>query len=471
MSATEMGAFPGSGDAATFLEALLSHVTPVKEMWPWFWVKLLAVRLDDQWIVAYLGCAGLFAENELTARGKARVLEIRRPDIVMVSFPMSATQVIQWWDTWAKGVNVRFEDWNLCLSETRGPFYTQGVVPRTQSANRRLIDVAESVPYTWFQGSLDYEVTDRPNSQVEWTRLDRAVQDVEPGGLGALIERNFGDAIRWPHGRIEVTLPLPLSWALGPDDIAFRVHSRMPFLDQLDIRSSNDGRWSDDNPRAPMDDSGRALLPPGWRQVWIRHPWFQRPILLAAVDQSLIGVGGSRVLGAVYRGASEELDKGVANWRDKLRHGNPSQQELAIANGLAKFGIPVLFGGTVLSTPAFDLAVLDDHHTPRRVLLIEVSTEQGGGLQKKANVLSGLVSRMDMSLSGWTCRGVVVVGMSEERVAGLSLPSNVGAVTLQAVQEMLDDDRVPPQRILDGLWAEPIDSTISVGMDPFNPTL
>jgi hypothetical protein len=461
--------FPTSGDARTFLASVLRHISPVQRMWPWFWLKLLAIRLDDQLVVAYLGCVGLCDADEQTAQKRSRVLSVRRDGVMMLSRPAPADQVLDWWKTWAQNNPVSWDEHAISMNGAQAAFYTQHVVPSAHVNNHRLTEVVEPFPYTWFHGSIDYELTDHAKTSADWARFDRAVRDIEPSGLGVLVQRNFGEAIRWPHGRVEVLLPLPLSWSLDAEDIVFRAHGQLPLLQQLDVRSSSDGRWSDDNQPATVDHTGRASLPRGWRRLWVRHPFLDSAIVLDAEDHNLIAKGGTQVLSAVYRVPSEDLYTGIAHWRDKLRDGDARQQELAIANGLARFGIPVLFGGTALSTPGFDLAVLDVYRSPRHVLLVEVSTEQGPGLQKKANKLSEIVSSIETTLTSWTCRGVLVVSMSEERVAGLSLPSNVRAVTLQAMQELLDDDGLAPERVLEGLCPEPIETPVWIPNESFQP--
>jgi hypothetical protein len=420
----QQGAFMQlAGVVATYID----HFEP---MWPFYWLKMAAVRDGDTWHLCHFSLAGRWSDVEPNR-------PVRDPGdaLVVVNAPFAAAEVRQMLATLAQdstltlvpGVTARAP--TIPLSPAG--YYWQEPVLFTPS---EVADIAEQVPWRYLR------IADTQSLPSDFERQARLLRAVTPD----LEQRNMRSfeallASRFSAGRHEMNqysldlfryafdLPLALAVEHGLLDrktggLQLTLRSRRP-INPDSIQVTLGAHWSSDAQGHPVDvevnaDSGWSFVTTtvphdcGGISIWapVLDKWLPYEIVApSAAEQA------RWALHRLYTNAwSERVQAGEVRWlTDLLRVQKGARFEVALVNALTRLGIPVLFGGEIEregqlggpATPGVDLIALDLPF--RRATVISLKATVHSPSEKEVGQLLEGVNGLSAELPGWKVIGIL----------------------------------------------------------------
>jgi hypothetical protein len=173
-----------------------------------------------------------------------------------------------------------------------------------------------------------------------------------------------------------------------------------PIAVEVDAESG----WSFSSTTVPYACGGISIWAP------VLEKWLPYPIEAPSAEEQARGA-----VGRLYTNAwTERVEAGEMRWlRDLVMAQKGSRFEVAVANALARLGIPVLFGGEIEregqlggpATPGVDLVALDLHW--RRASAISLKATVGSRLDGDIPGLLEGVHGLSDELPGWTVLGIL----------------------------------------------------------------
>jgi hypothetical protein len=418
---------------ATFIQVegiVASYIDAFESMWPFYWLKIAAVRDGDTWRLCHFTLIGRWSDvapiHPVRDIGEA---------LIIINAPFAAAEVRQMLATLAQEgtlsllpeVTAQVPTVPLSTSgyywQETVPFLPPEAADVTEPAHWRYLRIADSQ-------SL-------PSDFERQARLSRAVSpDLEKRNMrsfGELLVSRFSVPVHevhqysLDHFRYVIDLPLALDVERGLLDrstggLQLTVRSRRPITPDT-IQVTLGEHWSSDSQSQPVDVEVDA--DPGWSfvsttvpydcggvSIWapVLDKWLPYPITApSAAEQA------RWALHRLYTNAwTERVQAGEMRWlRDLKDIEKGARFEIALVNALARLGIPVLFGGEIEregqiggpATPGVDLIALDLQF--RRATAISLKASVHGPSDKETGQLLEGVHGISAELPGWKVIGIL----------------------------------------------------------------
>jgi hypothetical protein len=437
------GVLPGHGDAQmprfdlpqqrTFMQlagAVATYSDPFETMWPFYWLKMAAVRDGDVWNLCHFTMVGRWRDFE-----PLRPVRDRGDALVVVNAPFTAAEARQMLATLAQDGALPLLPDVIAHAPTiplsMSGYYWQEPVPFHPS---EVVDVAESTPWRYLS------IADTQSLPSHLERLARLTHAVTPD-LERRNERSFEEllATRFSAGQREAhqytldsfryvfDLPLALDIEPGLLDrktgaLRLTLRSRRPIVPDT-LQMALGAHWSSDAPVVPVEaevdvESGWSVVSAtvpydcGGVSVWapVLDKWLPYDIAAPSVTEQ-----ARWALQRLYTNAwSERIQAGEMRWlRDLLDIQKGARFEVALVNALTRLGIPVLFGGEIEregqlggpATPGVDLIALDLQF--RRATLISLKAAAHSPTEREIGKLLEGVQGLSAELPGWNIIGVL----------------------------------------------------------------
>jgi len=417
----------------TFMQlagAVATYIDPFKLMWPFYWLKMAAVRDDDAWRLCHFTLVGRWTDVEpiqpVRDRGNA---------LIVINAPFAASEARQMLATLAQdgaltllpGVTARAP--TVTLSTTG--YYWQEPVPFIPS---EVADVAEQAPWRFLRIADSQAL---PSDFERQARLARTVTpDLEQRNMRSFKEllatrfsagRNEMHQYALDHFRYVFDLPLALDVERGLLDrktggLQLTLRSRRPIApDTLQVTLG--AHWSSDAQTQPVDVEVQADS--GWSFVTTTVPYdcggvsIWAPVLDKWLPYNIVAPSAAEqarwALHRLYTNAwTERVKAGEMRWlRDLLDIQKGARFEVALVNALTRLGIPVLFGGEIEregqlggpATPGVDLIALDLQL--RRAAVISLKAAAHSPSDREVGQLLEGVNGLKAELPGWNVTGIL----------------------------------------------------------------
>jgi hypothetical protein len=426
---------PRQGTFMQLAGAVATYIDPFAAMWPFYWLKMAAVRDGDVWSLCHFTLAGRWSDSEPT-----RPVRDRGDALIVVSAPYASTETRQMLATLAHdGALTLLPDLTAhaptCPLLTSG-YYWQEPVPFLPP---EVVDVAEQASWRYLRIAHSETVPNDPERQARLTRV--LTPDLELRNMRSfeeLLATRFSAGQREAHQytldsfRYVFDLPLALDVERGLLDrktgaLRLTLRSRRPIAPDT-IKVTLGAHWSSDAPALPVAVEVNAES--GWSYVGVTAPYdcggvsVWAPVLdkwlpynIAPYDIAAPSVTEQArwALKRLYTNAwSERVQAGEMRWlRDLLDIQKGARFEVALVNALTRLGIPVLFGGEIEregqlggpATPGVDLIALDLQF--RRATLLSLKASTHSPTEKEVNKLLEGVHGLSAELPGWNIIGVL----------------------------------------------------------------
>jgi hypothetical protein len=417
----------------TFMQlagAVATYSDPFGAMWPFYWLKMAAVRDGDVWSLCHFTLVGRWSDFE-----SIRPVRDRGDALVVISAPFTAAETRQMLATLTQdGALTLFPDVIAhapTIPLSPGGYYWQEPVPFIPS---EVADVAEPAPWRYLRIAHTETFPHDPDRQA---RLTRAVTpDLERRNARSfeeLLASRFSAGQREAHqymldsfGYI-FDLPLAFDVERGLLDrktgaLRLTVRSRRPIAPDT-IQMTLGAHWSSDALALPVEVEVNAET--GWSFVGATVPYdcggvsAWAPVLDKWLPCDIAAPSGTEqarwALQRLYTNAwSERIQAGEMRWlRDLLDIQKGARFEVALVNALTRLGIPVLFGGEIEregqlggpATPGVDLIALDLQF--RRATLISLKASTHSPTEKEVGKLLEGVHGLSAELPGWNIIGIL----------------------------------------------------------------
>jgi hypothetical protein len=421
---------PQQGTFMQLASVVATHIDHFEPMWPYYWLKMAAVRDEDAWRLCHFTLVGRWTDVE-----PIRPVRDRGNALVVVNAPFTASEARQMLATLAQdgaltllpGVTAHAP--TVTLSTTG--YYWQEPVPFIPS---EVADVAEQAPWRFLRIADSQAL---PSDLERQARLARAVTpDLEQRNM-----RSFEEllATRFSAGRHEMhqytldrfgyvfDLPLALDVEHGNLDrrtgrLQLTLRSRRPIApDTLQVTLG--AHWSSDAQTQPVDVEVQADS--GWSFVTTTMPYdcggvsIWAPVLDKWLPYNIVAPSAAEqarwALHRLYTNAwTERVKAGEMRWlRDLLDIQKGARFEVALVNALTRLGIPVLFGGEIEregqlggpATPGVDLIALDLQL--RRAAVISLKAAAHSPSDREVGQLLEGVNGLKAELPGWNVIGIL----------------------------------------------------------------
>lgn len=431
---------PQQGTFMRLAGAVATYIDHFAPMWPFYWLKMAAVRDGDTWRLCHFTLAGRWSDVE-----PIQPLRDRGDALVIVNAPFAAAEARQMLATLAQDgtlallPDVTAHAPTVPLSTTE--YYWQEPVPFTPS---ELADVAEQVPWRYLRIADTQALGGDFERQA---RLARAVTpDLELRNMRSfealLISRFSAAAQEMNHYTLDsfryvIDLPLALDVERGLLDrktggLQLTVRSRRPIAPDA-IQVTLGAHWSSDAQTQPVDvevnaDSGWSFVSAtvpydcGGVSVWAPplEKWLPCDIAAPSATEQ-----ARWALHRLYTNAwTERIQAGEMRWlRDLKDIQKGARFEVALVNALTRLGIPVLFGGEIEregqlggpATPGVDLIALDLQF--RRASVISLKAAARSPSAREIGQLLEGVHGLSEELPGWTVIGILACRASVSDLA------------------------------------------------------
>ncbi|MCL6563104.1 MAG: DUF429 domain-containing protein [Firmicutes bacterium] len=400
-------------------------------MWPWYKVRIFAVKFEDQWRLVHGGWAGRFTYD---APLDHHAYQSRWGGSLWAHGWYSAAEAEGMLDSIAKGgsfplalddgssVEIRVAQLNPMCNANE--FWFVGELNRITVHDTSLISDGEPSPWRLFSGTLSAGWFDKPGDPSWHAAIHRlAIEWGEPS-FDELLRHLFGDGAGNSKEMCVVGVDFPLGLSLSPrrrdqNRVYWRISCQPP-LRSVDVRVFPP------HEREAVFNPHSEPLPVKWHPAAKGHPEVgdlttdanlsrlfvevRRPS--SALSRSLVlqlQIDGStpyQQLRALV--ATKFYQRGEKGWKKAVFEGKDAAFEAALANLFATLGYPVLFGGQVpgLQTPGIDLMVLDSNlRWLRRAALISCKGGQGAGGRPYSfgdrHTLAKVIMEYQKLLPGW----------------------------------------------------------------------
>jgi hypothetical protein len=421
---------PQRGTFMQLAGVIARYIAPFEPMWPFYWLKMAAIRDGNTWHLCHFTMAGRWSDTL-----PIRPVRDLGDALAVVNAPFAAADVRQMFATLAQdgtltlvpGVTAHAPTMTLATSSC----YWQELVPFTPP---EVADVAEQAPWRHLRIA---DTQSLPSDHERQARLVRAVtRDLEQRNM-----RSFEAllASRFSAGRHEVNqysldlfryvfdLPLALDVEHGlldrkTGELQLTVRSRRPIAPDtiqvtpgvhwssdaqaqtVDVEVNSESGWSFVTTTLPYDCGGISIWAP------VLNKWLPYEVVApSAAEQARWAVH------RLYTNAwSERVQEGEVRWlRDLMSIHKGARFEVALANALTRLGIPVLFGGEIEregqlggpATPGVDLIALDLQS--RRASVISLKAAAHSPSEREIEQLLEGVKGLSVELPGWKVIGIL----------------------------------------------------------------
>jgi hypothetical protein len=421
---------PQQGTFMQLAGAVAAYIHPFEAMWPFYWLKMAAMRDGDVWSLCHFTLVGRWSEIK-----PVRPVRDRGDALVVISAPFAAAEARHMLATLARdGALALFPDVKahvptIPLSTSDYDWQEPVSVLPSEAA-----DIAEQAPWRYLSTAGTQAL---PSDFERQARLLRAVTP----DLDRRSARSFAEllASRFSGGQHEThlytldsfryvfDLPLALDVERGPLDrktgaLRLTLRSRPPIAADT-IQMALGAHWSSDAPALPVEaevnvETGWSLVGAtvpydcGGVSVWapVLDKWLPYAIAAPSVTEQ-----ARWALQRLYTNAwSERVQAGEMRWlRDLLDIQKGARFEVALVNALTRLGIPVLFGGEIEregqlggpATPGVDLIALDLQF--RHATLISLKAAAHSPTEREIGKLLEGVNGLSAELPGWNIIGVL----------------------------------------------------------------
>jgi hypothetical protein len=421
---------PQQGTFMQLAGAVAAYINPFEAMWPFYWLKMAAVRDGDVWSLCHFTLVGRWSDVE-----PIRPVRDRGDALVVISAPFAAAKTRQMLATLAQdgalGLIPDVTAQAPAIQLSTSGYYWQEPVPFLPS---EVADIAEQAPWRYLRIA---DTQSLPSDFERQARLLRAVtHDLERRNMRSfeeLLASRFSAGQREAHQytldsfRYVFDLPLALEVERGPLDrktgaLRLTARSRRPVAPDT-IQMTLGAHWSSDAQALPVEvevnaESGWSFVSTtvpygcGGVSVWapVLNKWLPYAIAAPSVTEQ-----ARWALQRLYTNAwSERVQAGEMRWlRDLLDIQKGARFEVALVNALTRLGIPVLFGGEIEregqlggpATPGVDLIALDLQF--RRATLISLKAAAHSPTEREIGKLLEGVNGLSAELPGWNIIGVL----------------------------------------------------------------
>lgn len=422
------------------------------DAWPKWWLTLVCLRPDEQdsWQVLSLEAAALFSKGDPETR-----LEFVGDHIFVASGPAD------------------FSDLTTIIQQENQPLQLFGIEselpPTAEEGHVQAAFLSGNVGSSrLFQNErrlMCASVTWRLNRQESYGKVN-AWHEAVAVGYGAvehLVAEQLGVNNYDTTRRVEIMAPLGLECSFMPEAKPRRVRLTYcrPFMgDQWRVLAPHDGKLRPRVSGLSADGRESAAETEGWftqsvevptscPRVWLGHRLLGRRLLrFEAPYDSRASTKPLETLdylvAAVYKtGGSDTLPKAAERWRKQVSSNAAGEQELAIANALARLGFSVLFGGVWTHGDSADFIVVD-HNRARAVLIDAYAVHKGTGVdavRDKVAELQAHVVELSEHAAGWSITGIVVSTIDETQVPSIVPPEHVQVLTISDVEKLASFSR------------------------------
>lgn len=422
-----------NGSLPEILSHVVDYISPWSTMWPWFQLKLFAIRMGTSWRL-------------IQGEWVARVTKLNLPANVYDG-PLTHSIFIQTLVPREIGLDMLRElaHSGQCMWRSEGGDLIIEL-PNTQGSHGGYIDLksnlqgpreahnnelqatAENVPWRVFSGSLSASWV--PNDDVKWEEtLDEVAAE---HGVGSIDQLQRISRLDFRRCVLLFDFPLGLDIAKLHTNVeegtsSWIVACQSPLtLSEITLRQSTTNLYSPSLPQISIDM--QKITREAWESSGsfkIRHPAPKFFVDVQALDHQIRLSYNieeptptqilTNVVAYMYaqqlisNSVAQEglIKKGTDRWKKHLLEGDGEKFEIAVANLLARFRCPVLFGGKVLDTPGIDLVAV--HPNEQKVALISCKSGKGKNLTdyKDWANLGEAVDTYQKLMPGW--KGYVIL--------------------------------------------------------------
>jgi hypothetical protein len=467
---------PRQGTFMQLAGAVATYSDPFEAMWPFYWLKMAAVRDGDVWSLCHFTLAGRWSDSE-----PIRPVRDRGDALVVISAPFAAAETRQMLVTLAQdGTLTLLPDVTAhapTITLSTSMYYWQEPVPFTPS---EATDVADPAPWSYLR--IAHTET-FPSDFERQARLMRAVTpDLErrnARSFEALLASRFSPGQREMNQytldsfRYVFDLPLALDIEPGLLDrktgaLRLTVRSRRPIApDTIQVMLGK--HWSSDAPAQHVDvevdtHSGWSFVGAtvpydcGGVSVWapVLDKWLPYDIAAPSVTEQ-----ARWALQRLYTNAwTERVQAGEMRWlRDLLDIQKGARFEVALVNALTRLGIPVLFGGEIEregqlggpATPGVDLIALDLQF--RLATLISLKASTHSPTEREIGKLLEGVHGLSAELPGWNIIGVLACRAPASQIERFATRTDLRVWGREDLEKI--DRAEGPEAIRNLLWLPP----------------
>lgn len=444
-----------------FLGIVEERAYPLRAMWPSFWLKAVAVRQAETWNLCYFSLFGRWSELP-----SVRELREQSDGLVAVSIPLDADAA---WELIGSLVADECATLlpGIVATLPRGPDFASPSFPWEEPVRWQLpatvVDVIQPAHWRYLhaQGTLPWLSDTQAQFALQRT-LKPYLDHLSLPDYQTFIASRLGSGQRptsdysFDMFQYLIDLPLGLRVKLGVPDAStdsrpILLGCRRP-LTLKEITVTSGTQPGPDLPNRPVQAEatsedgwsyGTVVVPVMDSKLWLASPHLYKQLLYEwplpmPEDQAAHAVG--------YVYAPMKPDEGIATWHKRLLEGKDAEFELALANALARLGIPTVFSGQLRqdgqtsgpATPGFDLVALD--HAHRRALVISAKgISRNPGDDDIEKLLKG-IAIVGAFLHRWRVVGVIACHASAERLARLRERTDLRFWGQEELKALVDTD-------------------------------
>ena len=477
---------------------LMDYISPFKQMWPFYWLKVAAVRDPKAyiWRLCYFALIGRWDNSkpisEIFDRGDA---------IVAISQLIDADRA---WEILASLEEYGYIELSpdIIASAILDPTSILPLVwqESTPQMPRAVINVAELAIWrylhvsgrsTWSSDNIRWLIDDGDNNEfASEERIRRASQpDLAQRGIQGFQGFESFTSTRlgldYPQPGLtcsikdflcHLDLPLALRVERGVPDrsantLPLTIYCRRPLtLETLQVKASS--VWLSDIKSLQVEiecsveegwSVGEVLVPYNCGRVWFKSEHLERPlpydITLPTPEDQVTGV-----LGNIYY--MNSIDEGKRRWEQQLLESDGADFEIALLNAIVRFGIPVLFAGQVqhegqaggggTSTRGYDLVALN--LATRQAVLISAKGSRRVPTDDDCQKLLDGIESVAETLQGWYVTGIIACHAPNNKLGRLKERTDLRVWSREDLEVLYQADK---RRSIDSLlWAAPGSQTL-----------
>jgi hypothetical protein len=421
---------------ATFpqlVERIIECSRSFEQMWPYFWIKAVAVRDGATWHLCQFHLVGRWSDREPIRQRRDKV---EGGAVALLSHLVTASEAWGMLATLAHEGRVSLLP-DVVAMAPHVPIsnigsYWKEPVPDIPAG---IVDVIEQVPWRYLH--IGHTQPWLANDFGTQARVQRAIQpDLDLRNVSsfqALLMSHFGSgqhqANQYPPEMFGYVFDLPLaidvehgSLDRQTNRLQLTVRCGPPLtVDALQVTLGK--HWSSDADPVPVEVEVPAAE--GWSFAEVKVPYdcggisIRAPMLDTWLPHEIVAPSAEEkarsAVARLYTNAwTERVQAGEMRWmRDLLTTQQGARFEVALANALTRLGIPVLFGGEIErdgqvggpATPGVDLVALDLQG--RRASAISLKATVGNVSEQEAQGLLEGVNALSSELPGWTVIGIL----------------------------------------------------------------
>jgi hypothetical protein len=341
----------GKKSLKNLVNDLKKFAGPLRDMWPWFRVKLALVADSGTWVCLYLGVTGQFEEpqeDDVHTSASLITATLRFPAVdlwtLLTKFELHGKAQIMDWQVEVPGEYTFVSD---VWTRAAGPYGLRDI--RVMTDWSALCFEARTGWASDVKVDVEGLIHESLREDLNWV-----------DGAEKFLERQLGlSNFRFREAKFEVQLPLgfmverdtELSSAGG---LNLKVHGAKCLVpEEIRLAYSPDFKYRDNmrELRLPVEvsetDSSirwtrKVTLPTAGGLVQIRHPLVGRPLPHEYSPDSM-PKQLEFLIGHIYD--FRDQSRGYRRWVQALKNGDGSKFEVALHNAVARFGWPAFFTG------------------------------------------------------------------------------------------------------------------------------